>query len=94
VDGDGRSEYSKTVRIIINRQHIVKITQNPVGSTLSLATVKPFTSMDIIDVKGRIVKRFGYNASQQYDLSTVSAGVYFVRLFTGTEMITTRIIKY
>jgi hypothetical protein len=49
-------------------------------------------SVTIADISGRIVSEKNFNLSEPVDITTLSAGVYFIRMVTETSVITCKFI--
>lgn len=70
----------------------LKVWPNPVSSVLKWEAEKPFSSLEILDLSGRVLMVLD-PAQTEFDLSRLQAGCYLLRAFDGkaTEMV--KIIK-
>lgn len=66
---------------------------NPASSQFSLAGTKALESVQLVDMHGRVVKRFT-EAAANYDISEIQEGVYFVHIeFEGFTSIKQLVIR-
>lgn len=93
VDNDANFKYSKIISILYSPGAFVIINTNPVNNMLNLTGSQPYSQLRVADMQGRIIKQFSYNASQQYDLSNIPAGVYIIQAFTPGGMVTIKMVK-
>jgi hypothetical protein len=92
VDKDGKIFYSKLVMAKLTFTSPVIIAPNPVKNTLHILS-QPFNRLEITDLQGRVVKHFSYQTSQLYDVSSLPAGVFLVRVYMNNEAATVRMTK-
>lgn len=82
VDKDGQFDYSKTITLEIDNKVAVSLYPNPVKDQLNIYTAKNiYNTAYIINSTGKILKTITLTASTtQVDVSSLSTGIYFVRL--------------
>ncbi len=83
VDIDGTFDYSNIINITIKPYNntTIKISPNPVQDYLTInAHNKVGKMIQIINLKGQIVKELWMDANAKIDVSRLSAGTYWIRL--------------
>lgn len=72
----------------------IQIYQNPTNNGLSIKTTKPFSQIQLVDVQGRSVISVSKNSNDiEIDLSTISNGIYLVKIISENKIETRKIIK-
>jgi hypothetical protein len=91
VDKDGKSQFSKVVRV--NREKGVELvlSPNPVKDRFSISPNNKVTKVQVFDVNGRLLKTF--NNSVQYDLSELPTGNYVISVLEGKSISNHKIAK-
>jgi|SRR6478736_1064512 hypothetical protein len=77
-------------------QYVDALYPNPTTGKFFIEFSKELNNVDvyIIDVSGKMIKRSKGNGNKlDFDLSNVAAGVYFVRITDGKNVVTKKIIK-
>ncbi len=101
VTGYGVPDYWTAYRILesadLFEEEILAVFPNPVQSTLTIKAYYPYRlfHVEIIDTMGKILSSASYNGNDQIyiDFSTLAGGVYILRIDTGEETITKKVIK-
>ena len=76
IDNPGRSDAATPLRIY----------PNPAVSTVTISGLKQGSRLTIIDINGRIVDDFETDSTEiNYDVSSLSQGVYFIRSLTPSS---------
>ncbi|WP_396140383.1 S8 family serine peptidase [Flavobacterium sp.] len=71
-----------------------KVYPNPANNVLNvISTTVSIESYEIYDVLGRIVRNKTINSTNQFDISELKTGVYFIKLFSGYNETVKRFIK-
>jgi poly(beta-D-mannuronate) lyase len=91
VDNDGSFVYSAIVKVK-NTEHAISITPNPATSfiTINLADANKSVTVKIIDIQGKGVVEFtrvSNVSSMQVPIQTLPAGLYYVKLYAGDQLI-------
>jgi hypothetical protein len=79
---------------IVNLNNAIQIFPNPVRNELNISIVDNLTiqSLQIIDLSGKSVQMF-INSTRQVDVSTLSQGIYFVKIETDKGTVVKRFVK-
>lgn len=89
IDVDGRFTYSNVVTVRLNKKAGVQVWPSPFKSNINIsynAAVNTTVEVSVISSSGKIVKQANYNVSRGInqlsvsELSSLSPGVYFVRI--------------
>ncbi len=94
VDFDGKFDYSKT--LLFNSLEIegIELSPNPFGNTITLASEKQITKIEIIDMTGKVKLMEVVNSNKaEINTSELNNGVYFIRVNNGETIVTKRIVK-
>jgi len=94
VDFDGKFDYSKT--LLFNSLEIegIELSPNPFGNTITLASEKQITKIEIIDMTGKVKLMEVVNSNKaEINTSELNNGIYFIRINNGETIVTKRIIK-
>jgi hypothetical protein len=93
VDRDGAYAYSKIISIIRNNQLPI-IYPNPVDKILNVESFSPITHAILYDQMGKQVMKTegGIAGKNQYDLSELRSGIYYIKIEIGGTYITETII--
>lgn len=70
---------------------LVEIYPNPTSDVLNINSLSPINSIEFYSVLGK--KAFETTQSHSIDISMLNPGIYFVKLQSGNQMITRKIIK-
>ncbi len=93
IDFDGQFEYSSTVKVS-NDELLVDLTPNPFNDNLVINSPTMIENAEIIDVTGKVKLMEIVNSNRAtINTSTLSNGIYFIRINNGQKVITKRIIK-
>ncbi|MBS1631895.1 MAG: T9SS type A sorting domain-containing protein [Bacteroidetes bacterium] len=95
LDNDGSYKYSPIVFVYANNRHdIIVVYPNPVSNKLTISSSVQIRNIEISDLTGKILfKSNNINLSEPIDTKALPPGNYFIKLFTGTEIIVKKIIK-
>lgn len=93
LDKDGKSKYSKIVKLIADGLPEVVVSPNPVQNTLTIEGAGRFNQVQIIDAGGKIVRQLSPVVSNQYNVRELKQGVYILRLLNDKEVKMVRFIK-
>jgi len=77
-------------------QYVDALYPNPTTGKFFIEFSKALNNVDvyIIDVSGKMIKRSKGNGYKlDFDLSNVAAGVYFIRITDGKNVVTKKVIK-
>lgn len=95
VDFDGKSEYSKIVKINFSKAFTVSLSPNPASDfvTVTLANSREPLMLQIVDMGGKIVRSTVLtNTVNPVSLSGLSKGLYLVKLIGATESYTEKLV--
>jgi hypothetical protein len=94
VDYDGRSSYSKTINVKLEKGNFVSVNPNPASDHVTVLSGYPISLLQLYNATGQLVKT-EKPLSGKYDLniSSLPAGTYSLRIETNKEWITKKIIK-
>lgn len=76
VDIDGRYSYSNTI-VIKTKATVLSIYPNPASRTIHIEKNKKITGIRILEITGKTVKQLLPSSNSNYDISSISPGVYF-----------------
>lgn len=76
VDIDGRYSYSNTI-VIKSKATVLSIYPNPASRTIHIEKNKKITGIRILEITGKAVKQLLPSSNSNYDISSLSPGVYF-----------------
>ena len=77
-------------------QYVDALYPNPTTGKFFIEFSKALNNVDvyILDVNGKMIRRSKGNGYKlDFDLSNVAAGVYFVRITDGTNVVTKKVVK-
>lgn len=82
IDIDGNADYSKTVKVTLNRVLQVTIYPNPAAGFIQIKNIRPdeMKSLQVVSSDGRVVMTSSANARMQYDISHLRTGIYILKL--------------
>lgn len=68
---------------------------NPTNGELNIvAEIATIDKVEVYDLSGRLVKRVSFDSNAyQFNLSDVEASVYLVQIYSGTNVVTKRVVK-
>jgi hypothetical protein len=85
---NGAIAYSPIVHIASTLSPIVVLLPNPAKNYFTIGGAKQAGTVEIIDANGKIVERTSLvSPTSKINISTLSAGIYFVRFTSGTNTI-------
>jgi Secretion system C-terminal sorting domain len=101
VDFDGKIEYSRIVQLEKTKTGTVKVYPNPVTSSTPLSISiesddNAEANVTLFDVSGRLVFNQKYEANTtliNVPTEQIARGIYFVKIQTGTNVYTQKIVK-
>jgi photosystem II stability/assembly factor-like uncharacterized protein len=80
VDKNGKISYSNIVKINYKKGIEITLAPNPAQQYFSLSPYTDVKQVKLFDANGKLITVF--NASKQYDVSKLTAGIYFVHILT------------
>jgi hypothetical protein len=83
----GSIAYSQIIKIDFASQNTITISPNPARNFITINTLINFNYVDIVDVKGSVVKQFNKSVNNQYNIDNLSKGLYVVRIINGKEIV-------
>ncbi|HQW83217.1 MAG TPA: T9SS type A sorting domain-containing protein, partial [Ferruginibacter sp.] len=92
IDRDGKYTLSYIVRIDFSKTYDISVIPNPAKDYFILTGSGDFEKVEIIDIRGKMVRQYNRSISRWYSLSGISSGIYFIRLAGAKEKITTKLI--
>lgn len=98
VDFDGGYNYSKTIQITNENKLVVELSPNPVNDKLNIVTNANTTQfIEILDINGKVYVSQEISASSvngtEINTSSLSRGIYLIKLTNQNEVYTKKIIK-
>lgn len=81
----------ETTGVADNQTTVFSVYPNPVNSMLTIQANSDVLGAEVINVTGQLVQSFG--AAKQLDLSGLTNGVYFVKVYTSAGSSTQKIVK-
>lgn len=79
VDIDGRYSYSNTIELK-SQIAALSIYPNPASGSIHIETSKKITAINILEITGKSVKKLFPSSNGNYDISSLSPGVYFFEI--------------
>jgi hypothetical protein len=97
VDKDGKSDYSKIVKINFSRQLQVQVAPNPASTfiNVSLQNNSSPARLEIVNLDGKLVRQQSLAPSQQYVpvvIAGLAKGLYTVKVISATEVATRKLV--
>lgn len=92
IDKDGQFTYSNIVKVDFNKKYTITILPNPAHDYIFINGAGSFTQIQVIDVTGKLVRQMKKEMNNRYNLSGLGKGVYFIRMISADETITSKII--
>jgi hypothetical protein len=93
VDLDGKSTYSKIVKLDFGRNYTVFVSPNPVKDKLYIQGAENFRTVLILDVNGRLIKQLRVTTDNNYDVGFLQPGMYWIQLTGDKETQTHKLLK-
>ena len=79
----------------IPEQHIVAVFPNPVTDMLYIQSETTIDRVEVYDLRGRLMMERQFSTNQvSLDLSSLSEGVYILRIHTGDDIVIQRVVKH
>jgi len=74
----------------------VIIYPNPASDIINIENLNGYTSIEIVDINGRVVKSYHLNDKNilQISLSAFPSGIYIIRIISPQKIFSSRLIKY
>jgi trimeric autotransporter adhesin len=92
IDADGKYSYTNVQLIKLQGKDDISVYPSPAKNVITIATTVPVTKLQLVNINGQVVKTWLPNANQQYSLTGVAAGVYFLKLCGNIVLQTQKII--
>ncbi len=93
IDFDGKFEYSNLVKVNSD-ELLIDLNPNPFNDNIVISSANKIVNAEIIDINGKTkIMEIINNNKATINTSSLSSGVYFVRVNDGVKVITKRIIK-
>ncbi len=94
IDQDGKFEFSRIVKIDLQKPYTVRITPNPAADFLMIEGADKFRLAEIIDSEGKLVGRLTLSPTrQQYPIEYLKPGYYIIRLLGENIVHSEKFIK-
>ena len=91
---NGNYTFTNTLSIHENTISNIKIYPNPTSTYWNLSNTTTIDSIELFDVTGKTLQRFGPNATDfLLDGTAITQGVYFVKITSGLDFTLQKIIK-
>lgn len=89
VNTDGAFKYSDVIRVKSDRQTTVTLSPNPVANEMKITGGVKINSLQLINSMGQVIKTWMPSYHNQYNVSSVTNGIYNLKVVTnaGAEMI-------
>lgn len=84
--------YLSDIELIHNPE--LKVYPNPTSSFLYFETVNKINKIDIIDLSGKVIKKFNTVTENKIDLSGLVDGVYFVSFYNTDNFVSQKKIQF
>jgi hypothetical protein len=91
-DTDDKYTYSQVVKIDFSKKYSINIWPNPAHDFITINDVVLFSTIEIIDVNGKVVKRMNKENTNRYSIAGISSGFYLVRCISSVETILLKLI--
>ena len=82
VDMDGQFKYSKVAVIDIPAGNTISIYPNPTRNSIKINTAQALTTIQVLDLAGKLVKQLIPMPGNSYGISDLIKGVYMLRLIS------------
>lgn len=93
IDFDGKFEYSNLVKVNSD-ELLIDLNPNPFNDNIVISSANKIVNAEIIDINGKTkIMEIINNNKATINTSSLSSGVYFIRVNDGVKVITKRIIK-
>ena len=90
----GNYAFNNTLSNHQNSISEVKIYPNPTNAIWNLSFTNPIDNVELFDTTGKILQTYNPNATQfELDGTSLSNGVYFVKIKSGADFTVQKIIK-
>lgn len=89
VNKDGTFTYSNIVKYKITGNHTVTLYPNPASGYFTIKDADDVLRVEVVDLKGGLVKRFVSTAGNRYSLLDLHAGMYTVKIIAKDNTTTT-----
>ncbi|MGB8193185.1 MAG: YCF48-related protein, partial [Chitinophagaceae bacterium] len=93
VDKDQHTDYSRIVPVDMRAAGGISLLVNPVKGSLVLNGAQHFRELQVIDVRGKLVKKFTSSPSDVYSVQGLSPGIYYLRCINDVETSVLKFIK-
>jgi hypothetical protein len=92
INDDGTFSYSKVVKIEMDRAITTFIFPNPARRIIHVQGAQQFRAIQLMDESGRVLKEWQKPSSDELDIGVVASGIYHLRMFSGNDIITERLV--
>lgn len=93
-DKDGTFIYSDIRKMYFGAEQIISIYPNPAGKTVTLKGILEYENLAITDMYGKkLIEKPNRQESATIDISTLSNGIYLIRLTKNGEQKTLKLVK-
>jgi hypothetical protein len=76
-----------------NTTDVISVYPNPTSGMLLLNVTADFYTLEIIDSKGQLVKQVNNDKENRIDISSLSAGIYLLKMRTAEGNFVTKVVK-
>ncbi len=92
MDKDGTYNYSRIVKVDMGRSITIFIRPNPARREIHVQGCEYIRNMQLLDMSGRLIKEWKHPLKETVELGTNKSGIYQLRINTGKETITQRLV--
>lgn len=86
VDKDNTFTYSRIIRIDIEKKYTLNISPQPAHNFVVISGAENFTLLQFIDISGKTVRQFTNLQNNQFDISNIDPGMYYIRLSSNKDI--------
>jgi uncharacterized repeat protein (TIGR03803 family) len=85
IDKNGAYRYSSILKADFTKKHLVSIIPNPARDFIIVNGADHFKRMELLDISGKLVKRFEKSNNNRYNINGLPQGVYLLQFINGDE---------
>lgn len=93
VNSDNTFTYSKVVRLDFDKDYTLNVSPDPAHDYVTITGAENFTTVQFIDISGKIVKQFSTLQGNKFNIANLTEGMYVIRLSSDTDSQVLKLIK-
>lgn len=92
VNNNGSFTFSRILKVDFSKALSVVVYPNPAKDEVIIQSDKKLSSIQLVDMNGKIIKQFAPVSSNRYVIGRQSSGIYFIRIFSDAETETIKLV--